>query len=958
MPFEGEVEDDDAELSSWQIENKKNKRTIGEWVATSPRPRLIIMSIILGPQLRLLLSYLEMAGVQWDEDQLFQQMQTGERKYRIVEAYTQGLTLKAFEDLRALLVDGTVWEVLGGDLNRHHLTLAFRMISRVLGGLHMLLYDRHAGYPYKLFGIIQDPTLADEIIADGHCRWCPFTAGFLAKHNTANKLQSDEARLALLAIAATARRDTSRIECRFASVRRMKLIKSLTHLQSLEASSSLFVLRRQRVLEKASWAGSQSRPPEESAQNRPASKRPKVEGGGRRCSTHGGGGPYRAFMSERFRQDPSLRDKGHWNLEELAKASAEYHAIKEENGEGFARLCTIGIRATEARQQTGKSGFCRSGAGHLDPRVAQAVARLYDPSVGVEPDADNLALAFVGQSAVLCDKLRELARQSRGKSTAERLRFSQQQHALVEWSKRQLVHGGLPSIAHCLEPSAAQLHSIAVQIPAIELVKLLSHGPPQFHAAVRRQWKKDHLLLRHSDVPAITALGSGPSRCCLAGQCLCSGGGKIIDNFLVRLKAVMRSLCAKDKPLNAALCEGTLVLQLVSSTLESIWLQAAFANMTSFNISFVKLVEVEDAMLRRVATEFGLRMLHCVLDDETLGLTSIAQCGASLDLYLAWDLKLWVLEEDRGGTSPGVPGYLMVKPAHAQAAEAQLWDGSSHRKTAARKSRRRRRAPFGFPEAEPLPLAGHAEAQVGDVGGHASSEEDAWDEDGAGVAEVGDICEEFAPDEFDEIDDVWRALDFQNLDIGPMAEDAGDDPFAEPFPLHGNGEPDEPHRGHEDEVRADNGGSDTEQPPLAPPPGPAPPLPMLPAVGPMRVGPWWQFVLPDGLGKLVYNHDAGSLDAHCTLHKQCRMNRSLSSSSSRASQGRPVGSLVAWLRVGNLFDSKSTHAGAKKDEAYVSYGHRDRARAWASELPGFDQVLSLERARRPGERAEPITLPG
>ena len=53
----------------------------------------------------------------------------------------------------------------------------------------------------------------------------------------------------LRALAIVLRLDTLRLECRHASIRRIKLVASQTHTQSLEKASAHFVMARQRILE-------------------------------------------------------------------------------------------------------------------------------------------------------------------------------------------------------------------------------------------------------------------------------------------------------------------------------------------------------------------------------------------------------------------------------------------------------------------------------------------------------------------------------------------------------------------------------------------------------------------------------------------------------------------------------------------------------------------------------------
>lgn len=127
------------------------------------------------------------------------------------------------------------------------------------------------------------------------------------------------------------------------------------------------------------------------------------------------------------------------------------------------------------------------------------------------------------------------------------------------------------------------------------------------------------------------------------------------------------------------------------------------------------------------------------------------------------------------------------------------------------------------------------------------------------------------------------------------------------------------------------------------------------------------------VGQLVYNHNSGSIDAHCARHKvgatKCHMNRTLrasETSGSRLAQGRPLGLLVAWLWGGCHADcrEKKQHADLRTGKGEFAYlvaeDKRSRARERVESDPAFKnwhaRTKWKERDRRPGEPAEPPGL--
>ena len=105
--------------------------------------------------------------------------------------------------------------------------------------------------------------------------------------------------------------------------------------------------------------------------------------------------------------------------------------------------------------------------------------------------------------------------------------------------------------------------------------------------------------------------------------------------------------------------------------------------------------------------------------------------------------------------------------------------------------------------------------------------------------------------------------------------------------------------------------------------------------------------------ELRYNA-RGFLRAHCKCphHGQsCRRQRQ--TTPGRLGAGRPVGSLIAWLRAADEAGSQADHV-ALGTESHVV---RSEARAWFETLPGANLILNLERPRGPDEAAEPRYLP-
>jgi hypothetical protein len=121
---------------------------------------------------------------------------------------------------------------------------------------------------------------------------------------------------------------------------------------------------------------------------------------------------------------------------------------------------------------------------------------------------------------------------------------------------------------------------------------------------------------------------------------------------------------------------------------------------------------------------------------------------------------------------------------------------------------------------------------------------------------------------------------------------------------------------------------------------------------------------PDFPGRLSYNISSRSFQATCFCeeHKttlnlkgeplQCRISRTSNASRWKPQQGRPLGTLVAWLRKASEHPDQPGHI-----YSIPSPKERRDARTWLMTLPNVESFLSLERPLRPGEADEPASAP-
>jgi hypothetical protein len=219
-------------------------------------------------------------------------------------------------------------------------TMAFSMISRAVGGVHMLLDSIFARCPYTLWRLIEPSISIDDavraVVEVPLCMQDSFTKAFRRRFESADQLQSVESRAVLAAMATLLRLDTSRIECRHAFLRRVLHLKGQTWAHEISAASADWLLARQRILDdKGEKENDDDDDPDDEVHH-----------------AGGGGGAARAFLSkylEEHRQDFA-------NKKALFTAAhAAYKEAKQAASDEYIECLRRGRQATLAHQVGGVS---------------------------------------------------------------------------------------------------------------------------------------------------------------------------------------------------------------------------------------------------------------------------------------------------------------------------------------------------------------------------------------------------------------------------------------------------------------------------------------------------------------------------------------------------------------------------------------------------------------------------
>ena len=113
-----------------------------------------------------------------------------------------------------------------------------------------------------------------------------------------------------------------------------------------------------------------------------------------------------------------------------------------------------------------------------------------------------------------------------------------------------------------------------------------------------------------------------------------------------------------------------------------------------------------------------------------------------------------------------------------------------------------------------------------------------------------------------------------------------------------------------------------------------------------------RLTLPDGVGELRYNPAGKFFRAHCPKHgKTCARRRA--AFAGRQGQGRPLGSLLLWLKDARYFANKAEHMAAPVG----SYESRLARRREFADVEGMDRFRAREREPGNDEGDEPRSIP-
>jgi hypothetical protein len=774
------------------------------------------------------------------------------------------------------------------------------------------------------------------------------------------------------------------------------IIKSLTHQVPLHLASAGFVLRRQRLLEKAGWWGKMARQRRQLQQKQHHGakrrrgadnvlrKKGSKKGGpaevvkkGR--SMRAGGGAFRAWISF------YLKKKGQKQFcaAFLREAATEYRRLKAAGDQSLVHIREMGKLATESRRARLAAGGGRGSSNGFRNLAGSSTGQGESEAADKDLERCMAIVAHCGDtSAELAEGLALVEGERTKAFQDEGARRSQIQNTIEKFSARQPADDftGVPCGEKAYEPGFSGISTVVCKLPVTEAMKtVFEKCPPKLIAEIDAAWADAHKLIRHEDCRKIHGQPEKISECFKAGRCLCSRSGQIEQAFVRDLRAWLRKTCSKKSVLRPLLANGTLVLELKQTGENGVshFYHPAYSNLTTMDMSFMHLLPVADEILVAVAAAFGAKPLSVDLDDPLLGMKGLYDVSSFLDLADSWAMRAWQIRRDQNLSEIRNPSVVFISRRRLDPKLEQLWlaQAAAMKVSKARvRSVPRPPLPPMFPGADPGAPALRDEepdaAQDDDVSRDESEEMDP-------CREPGEDGDEDSDEAFEDWVDAWP--------VRAMAE-GPDIAMEPPAVVHdaggGDAEPDPP-------LEAD--------PPLAPlldpPPPPAPP-PLPPpagiadggeivavaaAVAPVPLlagGPGWRpprgrraeaypvFYFGSGYLKLRNLPPHRSMDAHCDRcgHKADRtLEPSDRTNLTCLAQGKPFGFLLLFLSV-DCGGDKQRHKDVVKSWPMVAgflYTQRADLRDSMQGRADVAEFTGAERGPHANEvRGEPFGLCG
>lgn len=522
----------------WAERNRMQRTQLIDSAGSSPGERLLALVVGTKPGFELFQRSLHLASRNWDLEQMAKLVDKSSRSYRLLDCH-KGLLQDGFVSaVRTVLFDSDNAVPLDARQFRTfegcHTVTAMCLAQN--GSLFVYWGDKHAGYPAKMFLLLEDPENNSAIIHnDPFCLKDVFAIYVCRKFNSAKLLRSPACLLLVLCVAVLVRNDSIRIETRWTWVRNVLRAMGITHAARLQDLSARFcafgqseIDREHREITRAATDLPASSPVQE--------QKPQVK---RRV------GCWSAFVHKHG----------------FAASPDDFHRIREEQGaewEELQQLADLGVQAQEA-------GSRHAFGGRRRQRRSDSNFLAHLRSFAERPENSPAVQHVVHRSASIIDQLQAVSKRIMERNA----KLVEEDAARCNGIRECVAPTGHNTSSQCPEPSpldgvALRVHHFA--LPAYRVAKhFLERLPSRVLAAYREDWQDTHKPCEHHTARPISSKPYKVPVCRLARKCLCSESGKLCAKFVDALQSMLRNALRKGTHYRQCADRKHMVIELQSS---------------------------------------------------------------------------------------------------------------------------------------------------------------------------------------------------------------------------------------------------------------------------------------------------------------------------------------------------------------------------------------------------------
>ncbi|CAE7215305.1 unnamed protein product [Symbiodinium sp. CCMP2592] len=928
----------------WAALKLRMKQKAVTWFQQDILPALVAINIAVGPLQRFFCRTLDKGSVSWEKVQQAKAANDCPRTFAVQEA-ARGTDLHLYRAETNQAFHERVVPLPSESCLRHVQILHFRMLSRSLCSVEVHLRS-WSTYPIKLFLALDGRS---DAMVEKPCLFCPMTKALLAEYDD---LDNPEARAVLRTLASKYCLHIAGVEARHAANRRLTTTRGVqTKVPELALVNAEFVLRS-NFLKRADVI-----PVETSVKPETTERSSKIRQTRKSQA-------WNAYQSANI---CGPRSGKHWPPERIQQARDDYNALTEQEKQHYVDMAEV----AQAARNRGLQAYPK--ATESQDELVQFAAT--SPTALQLVDVGHVAEAWLLQDmeaklSVVREEDKEDAKLAQDwLQTFEESRSSYKQEDEV---LQQCLVGCESFRSHCV-PALTGILSGHLHIPAETLGQdfLAGHGRSTDRAKLLQSWRDLNDIIFHDDQPPLDGELQEPlSRCNQLGFCVCEGEGLRAWLFHARLTLFLKAeftpkrqkkqqnihgimeLAASEKPKQARLQQNRkllndafIVLRLRVKPEEDFAFPASSHPRPLHNSWLTLAAEQNNAdkgfclWLHLGHVNLSTWMLGVLLLDpsgppdengrQRLQVPDPARAFLSVEAFLKfvqsfdpqYECTVFTIlsTAERLVEEDMVPDYVFVRRLD-QVPEFTFWQGlveeqRRHEESLKRVGQKKRASSGKASAAKRTRTAQAAKAKDGGQPDATLPE-----------ASVDDDAQEFLLVDNPDGEDDDRASESSEIleELMRLAEQDEEKNIEEATKPSAAADGEEVASGSKD--------------------GPA-------AAGKARregqATDKVSFLL---YGDIRFNHEENHLMAVCAVHEDCRKARTCNAAlaahlvARNPFQGRPLGLLTAWLKLGSKFKTAAEHKGASAMKS-ISFQDRQQARSEFLSKPGARELASNERAR-------------